>query len=51
MAESARGLGRKMREEIRERNQMTALRFQTGSKASDILGLPSGVAKRTIPGS
>lgn len=39
MAESARGLGKKMREEIRNRNQMTILRFQTGSKTSDILGL------------
>ena len=32
-------LGRRTREEIVKRNQMTALRFQTGGETSDIPGL------------
>ena len=37
------GLGRRTREEIaKRRNQMTALRFQTGGETSDIPSLPSG---------
>ena len=35
-------LGRRTREAIAKWNQMTALRFQTGGKTSDIPGLPSG---------
>ena len=36
------GLGRRTREEIaKRRNQMTALRFQTGGETSDIPSLPS----------
>ena len=38
---TGRGLGRKRREEIGKRNQMTALKFQTGDK-TDISGLPLG---------
>ena len=38
--ERVTGLGRKMRQERGKRNQMTALRFQTGGKQSDIPGLP-----------
>ena len=44
MTERVRGLGRKTREEIGKRNQMTALIFQTG-RGLDIHGLPSGVVK------
>ena len=40
--EEVRGLGRKRRDEIGKRNEMTALRFQTGEETSDIPGLPSG---------
>ena len=40
--ERVTGLGRRTKEEIAKWNQMTALRFQTGGKASDIPGLPSG---------
>ena len=38
---TGRGLGRKTREETGKRNQITALRFQTGDK-TDIPGLPLG---------
>ena len=37
-----RELGRNTREEIGKRNQMTALRFQSGGKTTDIPGLPWG---------
>ena len=37
-----RELGRNTREEIGKRNQMTALRFQSGGKTSNIPGLPYG---------
>ena len=41
--ERARGLGRKIREEIGKGNPMTALRFQTGGRQTyDIPGLLSG---------
>ena len=40
--ERAAGLGRRTKEETVKWNQMTALRFQTGGKTSDILSLPSG---------
>ena len=40
--ERVRGLGRKTREEMRKRNQMTALRFKTGDGASDFPGPPGG---------
>ena len=42
--ERVTGLGRRTREEIAKWNQMTALRFQTGGKTSDIPGLPSRVS-------
>ena len=41
-------LGRRTREEIVKWNQMTALRFQTGGKTSDIPGLPSGAVARSF---
>ena len=41
--ERVTGLDRRTREEIaKKRNQMTALRFQTGGETSDIPSLPSG---------
>ena len=40
--ERATGRGRRTREVIAKWNQMTALRFQTGGKTSDIPGLLSG---------
>ena len=40
--ERVTGLVRRTREAIAKWNQMTALRFQTGGKTSDIPGLPSG---------
>ena len=40
--ERATGRGRRTREVIAKWNQMTALRFQTGGKTSDIPGLPVG---------
>ena len=39
--ERARGLYRKTRDEIGKGNQMTALRFLTGVKTSEIPGFPS----------
>ena len=40
--ERVTGLGRRTREEIAKWNQLTALRFPTGGRTSDIPGLPSG---------
>ena len=37
----ARGLGSETKEEVGKRNQMTALRFETGGIASDIPRFPS----------
>ena len=45
MTERVTGLGRRTKEEMAKWNQMTALRFLTGGKTSDIPGLPS-VAER-----
>ena len=47
--ERVTGLGRRTIEEIAKRNQVTALRFQTGGKTSDIPGersMRSGEEKR-----
>ena len=38
----AMGVGRRTRDKTAKWNQMTALRFQTRGKMSDIPGLPSG---------
>ena len=45
--ERVTGLGRRTKEEIVKWNQMTALRFQTEGKTSDIPGLPSGASSAT----
>ena len=45
--ERVTGLGRGTREEIVKWNQMTALRFHTGGKTSDIPGLPLGDPTRS----
>jgi len=47
--ERARELGKKTRVEIGKGNQMTALRFQTWGKTSDIPSLPSGHLYQTCP--
>ena len=46
--ERVMGLGRRTKEAIVKWNQMTALRFQTGGKTSDIPGLPSGALTMAI---